>query len=118
MTEFLEKPSGVKYVDLKTGEGAEAAMKDHVLCHYTLWLSDDGARGKKIDSSHDRRQPFRCQLGVGLIAGWSDGMTGMKPGGIRELHVPYEQGYGAKGIPGAIPGKADLIFEIEYLERL
>lgn len=117
MSDYIETPSGVKCYTVRMGEGEEAKMKDKVICHYTLWLSNKGERGAKIDSSHDRKEPFACQLGVGLIQGWSDGMIGMKPGGIREIHVPYSQGYGEKGIPGAIPGKTDLIFEIEYLQK-
>ena len=113
---MLKKPTGVEYLDIKVGEGEEAKIEDKVACIYTVWLSNKGEKGLKLDSSKDRNELFACHLGHNLVPGWSDGMVGMKPGGIRELHVPYSQGYGEKGIPGFIPGKSDLIFEIKYVE--
>lgn len=109
-------PTGVEYHDIKVGEGTAIVMSDKVICHYTVWFADKGEKGKKLQSSHDSNQPFACQLGVGVIPGWSDGMVGMKPGGIRELHVPYSQAWGEQGIPNAIPPRTDIIFEIEYIE--
>lgn len=113
---MLKKPTGVEYLDIKVGEGDEAKMEDKVVCVYTVWLSNKGEKGLKLDSSKDRKEFLACHLGHNLVPGWSDGMVGMKPGGIRLLHVPYSQGYGEKGIPNFIPGKSDLIFEIEYRE--
>jgi peptidylprolyl isomerase len=118
--EIQTKESGVRYQDLKVGEGKEAVDSMKVLCDYTLWLADSTGlvKGKKIDSSKDRGQPFECQLGVRLIPGWSDGMIGMKEGGSRRLFVPWKLGYpnGAGG--GMIPPKTNLIFEIDFIKAL
>ncbi|RKX24061.1 MAG: FKBP-type peptidyl-prolyl cis-trans isomerase [Candidatus Zixiibacteriota bacterium] len=92
----------------------------NVDCHYTLWLADSTGlvKGDKIDSSHDRPGSFKCQIGVRLILGWSEGMIGMKEGGTRRLLVPWKLGYGERGAGGAIPGKTNLIFEIDFLKAM
>ncbi|HPI67244.1 MAG TPA: FKBP-type peptidyl-prolyl cis-trans isomerase [bacterium] len=80
--------------------------------HYTGWLTD----GTKFDSSLDRGAPFEFPLGAGrVIAGWDQGVSGMKVGEKRKLTIPYNLAYGEEGIPGAIPAKATLIFEVELL---
>jgi peptidylprolyl isomerase len=85
--------------------------------HYTGWLSDNGAKGKKFDSSVDRGQPFQLTLGAKqVIAGWDEGVAGMKVGGKRTLTIPPELGYGSRGAPGAIPPNATLIFDVELLQ--
>lgn len=111
------KKSGLKYADLKVGEGREAALGTKLRCHYTLWFADStGSKGKRMQSSKDGPgKPFMCTLGIALISGWSEGMIGMKPGGVRQLWVPSNLAYGPNGRPG-IPGNQDLIFEIEYVE--
>ena len=116
--EIQTKPSGVRYQDLVVGTGKECKRGMKVECHYTLWLAADSTgtvKGRKIDSSKDRNQSFMCTLGQGLIEGWSDGMEGMKEGGIRRLLVPWKLGYPGGAGNGAIPPKTNLIFEIEYL---
>ena len=105
-------PSGLKYWDLKKGSGATAKAGDSVQVHYTGWLTD----GKKFDSSVDRGSPFVFKLGAGMvIKGWDEGVAGMKIGGKRQLHIPAELGYGARGAGDAIPPNADLIFDVELL---
>ena len=70
-----------------------------------------------IQTSKDRGTPIPFQIGVGrVIPGWDQGVPGMKIGGTRELRVPYALAYGERGMPGGIPGKADLIFEIELVD--
>jgi len=117
--EIMTKPSGVRYQELVVGTGAEAVDQMQIECHYTLWLADETGtvKGEKIDSSVDRGQPFRCQLGVRLIQGWSDGMIGMKEGGKRRLLVPWALGY-PDGAGARIPPQTNLIFEIEFLRAL
>lgn len=82
--------------------------------HYTGWLTN----GKKFDSSLDRGQPFRFDLGHGaVIQGWDQGVKGMKEGEKRQLIVPPALGYGPQGTPGGpIPPNATLIFEVQLLK--
>jgi len=111
-------PSGLKYVDHTVGTGDVAVKGATVEVHYTGWLYTDGTRGKKFDSSVDRKQPFSFPLGAGrVIKGWDDGVAGMKVGGKRELIIPAELGYGARGVgDGLIPPNATLNFEVELLK--
>ncbi len=109
---MITTASGLQYEDLAEGTGAAAKAGDSVEVHYTGWLTD----GKKFDSSHDRRSPFRFQLGAGrVIKGWDEGVAGMKVGGKRKLHIPASLGYGARGAGNVIPPNAELIFEVELL---
>ncbi len=105
--------------DHKIGTGAEAVAGRTVAVHYTGWLFDAAAadnKGKKFDSSRDRGDPFRFPLGAGrVIAGWDQGVAGMKVGGQRTLVIPPELGYGARGAGGAIPPNATLVFDVELL---
>jgi peptidylprolyl isomerase len=115
--QVTEMPDGLKYTDTKTGDGATAKAGNKVSVHYTGWLSDNGSKGKKFDSSVDRGQPFQFTLGAKqVIAGWDEGVAGMKVGGKRTLTIPPELGYGARGAPGAIPPNATLIFDVELLQ--
>jgi FKBP-type peptidyl-prolyl cis-trans isomerase FkpA len=105
-------PSGLQYDDLVVGEGAAARSGQYVTVHYTGWLED----GKKFDSSLDRGDPFAFNLGKGqVIAGWDEGVQGMKVGGKRKLTIPPDLGYGQFGAGGVIPPNATLLFEVELL---
>ncbi len=105
--------------DRTAGTGAEARPGMMVSVHYTGWLYDPSAadkRGKKFDSSKDRGEPFEFQLGKGdVIAGWDEGVAGMKIGGTRVLTIPSNMGYGARGAGADIPPNAALVFEVELL---
>lgn len=105
--------------DRTAGSGAEARPGMMVSVHYTGWLYDPSApetRGKKFDSSKDRGQPFEFQLGKGdVIAGWDEGVAGMKVGGTRVLTIPSNMGYGARGAGADIPPNSGLVFEVELL---
>lgn len=109
-------PSGLKYIDQKVGTGEEAVKGAFVEVHYTGWLYIDGKRDKKFDSSLDRKQPFSFQLGAKqVIAGWDEGVQGMKVGGKRELIIPPNLAYGAREVGGVIPANSTLNFEVELL---
>jgi peptidylprolyl isomerase len=107
--------SGLKYIDVKVGTGAEAKGKTATV-HYTGWLYENGAKGKKFDSSVDRGEPFDFRVGAGqVIKGWDEGVAGMKVGGKRTLIIPPQLGYGARGAGGVIPPNATLMFDVELL---
>ena len=98
--------------DTMEGQGAACKAGDTVSVHYTGRLDN----GTKFDSSHDRRQPFSFKLGAGqVIAGWDQGVAGMKVGGKRTLVIPPHLGYGSRGAGGVIPPNATLTFEVELL---
>jgi FKBP-type peptidyl-prolyl cis-trans isomerase len=104
--------SGLKYTDLKVGEGEEAKAGQIVNVHYTGWLTN----GTKFDSSLDRKQPFSFKLGAGqVIEGWDKGVAGMKVGGKRKLTIPPGLGYGGQSVGGVIPPNSTLVFEVELL---
>ena len=109
--------SGLEYEDLEVGTGDEAKAGVTVTVHYTGWLQNaDGSTGKKFDSSKDRNDPFRFDLGGRMvIAGWDEGVQGMQVGGLRRLIIPAALGYGARGAGGDIPPNATLIFDVELL---
>lgn len=105
-------PSGLIYEELVVGSGAVARAGSGVRVHYTGWLTT----GTKFDSSLDRGEPFGFSLGRGqVIAGWDEGVEGMKIGGKRKLTIPPALGYGAYGAGGVIPPNATLVFEVELL---
>ena len=109
-------PSGLKYQDLKEGDGPTPKNGQTCVVHYTGWLWEGGEKGKKFDSSVDRGQPFEFGLGMGrVIKGWDQGVATMKVGGKRLLLVPPQLGYGARGAGGLIPPNATLLFEVELL---
>ena len=114
--QVIEMPNGLKYTDNTTGTGTEATAGKKVSVHYTGWLYNNGAKGAKFDSSVDRGQPFQFTLGAHqVIAGWDEGVAGMKVGGKRTLIIPPELGYGARGAGGVIPPNATLMFDVELL---
>ena len=109
-------PSGLQIIDGKVGTGASPKPGQTCVMHYTGWLYENGAKGKKFDSSVDRGQPFEFPIGRGqVIAGWDEGVATMKVGGKRTLIIPPALGYGARGAGGVIPPNATLIFDVELL---
>lgn len=99
--------------DLELGEGDEAVAGQSVLVHYVgvAW-----SNGKQFDASWDRRAPFSFPLGGGrVIAGWDQGVAGMKVGGRRRLTIPPHLGYGSAGAGGAIKGGETLVFVVDLL---
>uniref|UniRef100_A0A0K0DT25 peptidylprolyl isomerase n=1 Tax=Strongyloides stercoralis TaxID=6248 RepID=A0A0K0DT25_STRER len=105
---------GVDIDTQKPGDGVNFPKKGQkVSCHYTLNLES----GKEIDSSRSRGKPFEFTVGMGeVIKGWDEGLTKMSVGERAILKISPDMGYGARGVPGAIPGNATLIFDVELLK--
>ena len=109
---FITTPSGLKYVDLKVGDGKEVREGSTVMVHYTGMLEN----GTKFDSSLGK-EPYPVVVGKSsVIQGWHEGLQGMKEGGKRKLIIPPDLAYKSKGRPPQIPGNATLIFEVEAVE--
>ena len=107
--------SGLMIEEIVEGTGDTATAGQTVSVHYTGWLTN----GSKFDSSKDRNDPFDFPLGGRqVIAGWDEGVQGMKVGGTRKLTIPPNLGYGARGAGGVIPPNATLVFEVELLQIL
>lgn len=108
---MTKKPSGLYVLDVKEGTGPEVSAGQVAQVHYTGWL----ANGRQFDSSVGG-SPFEFPVGQGqVIAGWDEGVAGMKTGGKRRLVIPPDLGYGDAGAGGVIPAGATLIFEVELL---
>jgi FKBP-type peptidyl-prolyl cis-trans isomerase FkpA len=111
--------AALQSVDLKPGAGPEISNGQTAVVHYTGWLYEAAAadkKGKKFDSSVDSGRPFSFPLGGGqVIAGWDQGVLGMKVGGQRRLTIPAALAYGDEGAGGAIPPGATLVFDVELL---
>ncbi|HYN02719.1 MAG TPA: FKBP-type peptidyl-prolyl cis-trans isomerase, partial [Vicinamibacteria bacterium] len=97
--------------DLVVGTGATAVSGDTLTVHYVGTLTN----GTKFDSSYDRGTPYVFQVGAGrVIAGWDQGVPGMKVGGKRRLTIPPALAYGSRG-QGVIPPNATLLFDVDLV---
>jgi peptidylprolyl isomerase len=111
--DFTSGAGGLRYHDLSTGSGASAEKGKTAVVHYTGWLTD----GQRFDSSLSRGQAFSFKIGARrVIRGWEEGVVGMQVGGKRQLVIPPDMGYGARGAGGVIPPNATLVFEVELIE--
>jgi peptidylprolyl isomerase len=98
--------------ELIEGEGAEAKAGDEVTVQYVGVLYKNG---EQFDASWDRGEPFTFTLGAGeVIAGWDQGVEGMKVGGRRMLIIPPQLGYGSQAM-ATIPANSTLVFVIDLL---
>lgn len=106
--------------DLVVGQGTEATPGSRVTVHYSGWLYEQSApdhKGKAFDSSRKGGQPFSFALGARqVIAGWDQGVAGMRVGGQRRLVIPAALAYGDRGAGGVIPPNATLVFDVELLD--
>jgi len=106
--EFAQTPSGLKYRILRKGTGANPKATNTVEVHYHGWLDN----GQKFDSSYDRNETIEFPLNR-VIPGWTEGMQLVGEGGMIELEIPSDLGYGPRGAPPVIPPNATLHFLVE-----
>jgi peptidylprolyl isomerase len=107
-------PSDLEITDITEGSGAEAAAGSTVSVHY---VGVAHSTGEEFDASYNRGAPLDFRLGVGqVIAGWDQGVQGMKVGGRRRLVIPPHLGYGDRGAGGVIKPGETLIFVVDLLE--
>jgi peptidylprolyl isomerase len=115
----VEFPSGeltgeLQIRDLVEGDGAVAQAGQQAVVHY---VGVAYSTGEEFDASYNRGTPFTFPLGGGrVIAGWDQGVQGMRVGGRRELIIPPQLGYGDRGAGGAIAGGETLIFLVDLLD--
>ncbi len=110
-SKFTETKSGLKYRLLRPGTGAAPKATNTVRVHYHGWLDN----GKVFDSSYQRNEDISFGLNQ-VISGWTEGMQLVGAGGMIELQIPSDLGYGNRGAPPVIPPKATLYFLVELLE--
>lgn len=115
----VEFPSGeltgeLQIRDLVEGDGAVAQAGQQAVVHY---VGVAYSTGEEFDASYNRGTPFTFPLGGGrVIAGWDQGVQGMRIGGRRELIIPPQLGYGDRGADGVIAGGETLIFVVDLLD--
>jgi len=103
--------SGLKYKVLEPADGLKPGLSHTVSVHYTGWLTD----GRVFDSSVGRGRPVSFPLGR-VIQGWQEGLQLMSEGSKYVFVIPPDLGYGARGVPPAIPPNATLVFQVELLQ--
>jgi len=107
-------PTDLEVTDLSLGDGTEAASGSTVVVHY---VGVAHSTGEEFDASYNRGEPLSFRLGVGqVIAGWDQGVTGMKVGGRRKLVIPPHLGYGDRGAGGVIKPGETLIFVVDLVD--
>ncbi len=112
--DFTTTASGLMHATLREGDGpTPPSSSSNVKVHYKGTLTN----GKQFDSSYDRNAPATFPLNR-VIPGWTEGVGSMKVGEKRRLIIPSDLGYGDRGAPPDIPGKATLVFDVELLEIL
>lgn len=109
--EWKPEANGLKIWDVTEGTGEPVCRGQTVTAHYTGWRANDAF---VFDSSRKRGEPTEFSLDR-VIPGWTNGIPGMKVGGIRRLYIPSALGYGARGHGDAIPPNTDLIFEVKLI---
>ncbi|MCW2756069.1 MAG: FKBP-type peptidyl-prolyl cis-trans isomerase [Marmoricola sp.] len=106
-------PTDLVITDLTEGDGTEAAAGHTVSVHY---VGVAHSTGEEFDASYNRGAPLDFRLGIGqVIAGWDQGVQGMKVGGRRQLVIPPHLGYGDAGAGGVIKPGETLIFVVDLL---
>ena len=106
-------PSDLEVTDIATGDGNEATAGATAVVHY---VGVAHTTGEELDASYNRGEPLQFRLGAGqVIAGWDQGVQGMKVGGRRQLVIPPHLGYGDRGAGGVIKPGETLIFVVDLV---
>ena len=107
-------PEDLVVTDVSVGDGAEATSGSTVTAHY---VGVAHSTGEEFDASYNRGEPLSFRLGVGqVIAGWDQGIEGMRVGGRRQLVIPPNLAYGDRGAGGAIAPGETLIFVVDLVD--
>jgi peptidylprolyl isomerase len=107
-------PEDLEVTDITVGSGTEANAGDQVLVHY---VGVAHSTGEEFDASYNRGAPLDFPLGAGrVIAGWDQGVVGMKVGGRRQLVIPPHLAYGDRGAGGVIKPGETLIFVVDLVD--
>jgi peptidylprolyl isomerase len=110
----FDPPADLEVTDITVGDGPEASAGQAVRVHY---VGVAHSTGEEFDASYNRGTPLDFRLGAGqVIAGWDEGVQGMKVGGRRQLVIPPHKGYGDRGAGGVIKPGETLIFVVDLLE--
>ncbi len=110
----FDPPADLVVTELAEGDGAQAAAGQNVAVHY---VGVSHSTGEEFDASWNRGEPLRFRLGIGqVIAGWDQGVQGMRVGGRRHIVIPPHLGYGDRGAGGVIAPGETLIFVVDLLE--
>jgi len=108
-----DAPADLVVQDITIGDGAEARPGQLVTVHY---VGVAHSTGEEFDASWNRNDTFSFPLGGGrVIAGWDQGVAGMKVGGRRKLVIPPHLGYGDRGAGAAIKPGETLIFVVDLI---
>lgn len=107
----IQSVESLQIIDMKNGDGDMVEKGATITAHYTGALAKNGV---VFQSSHDFGDPVTFGLNQ-VISGWTDGVPGMKVGGIRRLLIPAAQAYGAHSPSPSIPPNSDLVFDIELV---
>ena len=109
-----EPPTDLEVIDLREGDGEQAEAGRTAIVHY---VGVAFSSGEEFDASYDRGEPFAFPVGGGrVIAGWDQGVVGMKIGGRRQLTIPPHLGYGERGAGGVIGPGETLIFVVDLVD--
>ena len=120
--ELITLDNGLQYLLLTApkADAQQAQKGNRATVHYSGWLYDPNApemKGKKFDSSVDRGEPFKFNLGAGMvIRGWDEGVSHMKVGEKRRFVLPPHLAYGNRSVGAIIPANATLVFDVELLK--
>jgi FKBP-type peptidyl-prolyl cis-trans isomerase len=112
-SDYTQTDTGLRFYDFTTGTGAEADSSSQVEVHFAAWLTNS----RLLSNTFDSENPVPVDLqSSNVLAGFAEGITGMRVGGERQLVVPPSLAYGSEGRPASgIPGNATIIYEIELM---